>query len=28
FMEEEERRKIVQWYRAGAAELPFSLAGK
>ena len=26
-MEEDERRAIVRWYRDGAAELPFSLAG-
>ncbi|SFG38804.1 urate hydroxylase PuuD [Sulfitobacter dubius] len=28
FMEEEERRKIMRWYRDGAANQPFSLAGK
>ena len=28
FMEEEERRKIMRWYRDGAASQPFSLAGK
>ena len=28
FMEEEERRTIMRWYRDGAANQPFSLAGK
>ena len=28
FIEEEERKAIVRWYRNAARELPFSLAAK